>query len=336
MKIKIFYVLLYNFLLFACLQSTANTPVQKTTSTTPPTVNLTPTSNYPLEPTLSQSKIATIEASMTQTVQQRLIDCDGFPDADWQMPISTSNDLWRVKFCKNGDTKLPYTKFIKKDGTAIWNIPFYDTYGVTQKQEGRPNGITDGRMVIAHWSPDGKYVYLKPDWCCTTIPGTVFYNAFALYRLNLFTGELGEIIPPGYYSIAFSPSAKFLVFSDGKVFHLLNLRDNKDEQIKLDVDYIGLGHFTWSENEEQLFFVGALEGWEKNLSNPSPDNNGFSLLLLDTRKMLIKTLIKNDHRLLAPLDKNEWKSENELVLVDMYANSYIYNIDSGKLSLVPR
>lgn len=336
MKIKTICIFLSTFLLVSCAESITSLPISKATSTMLPTLEVTPTSAYLLEPTLSPSTIVTIEASMTQAVQQRLIDCDGFPDADWQFPISTSNNLWRVEFCKDENTKLPYTKIIKKDGTITWIIPFHETYGITQKQANHPNSITNGRMVIVHWSPDGRYVYLKPDWCCIDIPGTSFYNAFALYRLDLFTGNLAEIIHPGYYSITFSPSAKYLVFSDGKIFHLLNLKDNKHEQIRLDVDYIGLGYFTWTKNEEQLFFVGALEGWEKNLSNPSPDNNGFSLLSLDLRKMFIKTLITNDRRLLAPPNQNEWRTENELVLVDTYANSYIYNIDSGNLSLLPK
>jgi hypothetical protein len=128
----------------------------------------------------TKSAYLTEMAQSDQLEQQNEEDCLGYPDKLWQNPNPSSNKDWRLAFCINNDTKLPYTKFIKRDGTLSWGVPFYETYGVNTKSLDIPDGIKYGGMLVAFWSNDGRYAYLEPDWCCVDGPGLVFINGWAL------------------------------------------------------------------------------------------------------------------------------------------------------------
>jgi len=284
--------------------------------------------------------LATTIAGATQTAQQDDIDCGGHPYINANVR-SAPNKLWRINFCLDAKN-LPYTKFIQVNGAATWQVPFYETYGVTMKTRDFPEGIKNGSMAPVYWSSDGEYVYLNSYWCCLDGPGMGFVDVYGLYRLNLFTGKLETILPHGG-AIKFSPNEKYLSYSDNiDEIHILNLEDGADQAFQLSQKYVNVGYFFWSPDSKKLIFVGALDHWEDNIFfDATPETkNGFSLLLLDLETMKVTTLLDNDIRMFTPGSystekRNFWLDNDNIYLAGSEeGKTYLYDIAKRQLSLI--
>jgi hypothetical protein len=268
-------------------------------------------------------------AQSDQLEQQNREDCLGYPDFLRQNPNPKTNKDWRIAFCLTSDTHLGYTKIIKRDGTLSWIIPFYETYGINAKSSDFPDGIKDGEMLLTHWSSDGRFVYIEPYWCCVDGPGYRLYNTWALYRLNLNTGFIRTILPPGTYSTSISSDDKFLIYGHGEELSLLNLDTMGENRINTNPVYDEIGFFDWSPESDKVIFIGATGAWwEEN-------DNGLSLLVLDLKSMVTTILIQNDNRLIEPLSyatgNTSWINSDEIKLMDSYGNKYLYRLSTKTL-----
>src|SRR5688572_1196542 len=87
------------------------------------------------------------------------------------------------------------------DGKILWSISYENKLGAFEPG-----------WHPFYWSPDGKYVYFTcyhgPDDGSTKFFGNALKDGDCIYRFDVDTGELVELIPeikPGYYAFAISP-----------------------------------------------------------------------------------------------------------------------------------
>ena len=117
-----------------------------------------------------------------------------------------------------------------------------------------------------YWSQDGKFIYMAVlhagEGSSTKFFGNAFSDGDGIFRINVETGELAEIIPeiyPGYYAFSFSYDGKLLVYANQtetpvKV-KLLNLITFQEETIITgEVDVLEIGAFGWSANQDRLVY----------------------------------------------------------------------------------
>ena len=292
---------------------------------TPTFPALTPTITMTFRPGKSPSDFATLITHVTQIAQQYEKDCNGHLGRGFgagDLPYSPDH-VWRLSSCRDPKTGFLYTKVIQVNGSKSWVVPFYELFAAKIKDSSFLKGIKDsGQMVVAHWSGDGKYVYFYPFVCC--IDGPVIFNGVPdLYQLALDTGKLMKVIPSGG-RVGFSPDDHYLAYRTlPATLHLLNLQTNEDKAFILDSNYVNLGVFSWSPDSRKLVFVAALQDWDKNAFEPTPvSQNGFSLILLDLKTMMITTLIDNDMRMLVPDvgsygGSEPWMDDDSLDLIPM-------------------
>lgn len=146
------------------------------TQVSAPATKITLVSNNTLSPIKPGTSLATLAARATEISQQDKTDCAGYPDKFIAtIPGYSPNGNWRYTFCLDPNTRYPYTRLIQVHGSRMWDIHFYTIYGSIMKSDTYPNGITEGQMLVVHWSKDEKYVYIRPYWCCVDGPGMLFF-----------------------------------------------------------------------------------------------------------------------------------------------------------------
>jgi len=300
------YLLVMVLLMGSCAPSTesptsvyvATQPIISTitlipTTTKLPTFTLTvPTATISVTPTPSYaSTVTSPEFGLFPTWRI----CDGAIKPNYENDLSPDGN-WLAVSCQPADlSKFVGTKITQLHGTTIWEVSFYDLYGIYQKSTVLPEGIQDGEMQVVHWTMDGNYVYLNPDFCCVDVPQNIFFsrfqNSLGIYRLDLLSGEItatlqpfrGDMIP-GYVA-SFSPSGKYLVYviaGEPRNVHIYNLQTGDTFIITLDEQYIASGLFEWSQDSKRAIFVAAKASWSDWETSIS---NGISYYLLDLKTL---------------------------------------------------
>lgn len=246
MKIWLAICVLLLFCLIACTPkavtpSPSNPPTGTASPTFTQTVGPSPRPSKSPSPTISP---ATVSARKTLFAAP-VVSCNSNFSPDHE---------WTILTCDHGDTKVS-----RNDGSASWEVPFYEKYGMFY-------GIKDGTMGLQHWSKDNQFAYFIPYFCCLDVPESDFFNDFrlgpALYRLNLNSGKITTTLPPDLndmvagYSFAFSPNDKYLVY-DGphSALSLYELKTGKTEEIDLGDEYLFYGRYNWSADSKQLAFI---------------------------------------------------------------------------------
>ena len=205
---------------------------------------------------------------------------------------------------------------IRMDGTKEWSLSSDSLIGP----------YTDHFVNVAHWSNDGKYVYVSVN------PHTdgywePFHQGFALYRLNLESGQIGETLPLDendwkYYSLSFSPNDSWLAYimTDQSPV-ILNIRDVQtgiDQSIEFDPKYNSGGGFVWSPDGQKLVF--SITQYDPNI----PGLVATSVIMWDSETSNITTLIKDNEEVLVPV---EWVDETKIVLQALYENDTKIEVD---------
>jgi len=157
------------------------------------------------------------------------------------------NGLWVEVFCSSGTIEI-----VRVDETKKWEVSSDTLISYGAEYFGGVN----------HWSNDGAYAYIgfNPHTDGYWEP---FHQGIVLYRLNLETGQIGEVLPLvrsnwRYYSFAFSPNDRrlaYIVTDQSPV--ILNIRDMQsgDEQsFEFDPKYNTGGEFVWSPDSQKLVF----------------------------------------------------------------------------------
>lgn len=252
-------------------------------------------------------------------------------------------DDWAVLTCSplqpnhsavtNIDYKDSYTIIGNAALSKSWTIPYKDFMWASERFQ---------YLATVRWSQDGNYVFLTPAGSSSGIfyHPMGFIDGYILYRFNLNTGVLETILPFDEQGYAFSPSQynQYLAYvapSEKGTIHILNLTSQDKRKTEVKGDCADVGGFVWKSDGINLIFVCKING----LANES---SGTSIFSLNTNNMEIKTILKNDKRLLFPTslltkDRNGsyWTDTGSLFLESQNDNKmYVLDINTGTVTPV--
>ena len=211
---------------------------------------------------------------------------------------SSPNGQWVEVFCSQDTIEI-----VRMDETRKWEV----------SSDTLINPYTEYFGNVNHWSNDGVYAYIDFD------PHTdgywePYHQGIVLYRLNLETGQISEVLPLGksdwiFYSLAFSPNDRrlaYLVTDKSPV--ILNVRDMQtgDEQsFEFDPKYNTGGGFVWSPDSQKLVF--SVTQYDTSVG----EYIATTIMSWDTDTSKIAELIKDHH---SQLEAVEWIDETKILL----------------------
>ncbi len=192
---------------------------------------------------------------------------------------------------------------IKTDRTKEWNLSSELLIGP----------YTGHFVHTAHWSIDGKYVYVDVN------PHTdgywePFHQGMVLYRVNLETGQVHEILPQGkqdviFYSYGFSPDDSQLAYivtdKSPVVLKLRDLETTAERSFEFDTKYDTGGGFVWSPDGQKLVF--SVTQFDRTPSQYIAT----SIILWDRETGQLTELVK-DHK--SQMEAIEWIDETKIKL----------------------
>lgn len=290
------------------LPSTTPFPFPTTTATLVPSPTLR---------SATLSVVSTMDAIVAQKPELKefyryYLECVYVPYACVSPGLGLSpNGEWAVFF--NGSS----IKIISVNNTEEWEVSFSELSG-TQGA---------GTVSVAHWSKDGKFIYVFPRQDGADGGYEWFWGSkwVKLYRLDLETGAW-EDTKMGY-GFSFSPNNQYLAYRSEQGIHIHDLITEQEKVIQ--VNYAEYGRFTWSPDSQQIVFVASLN--EDDLENRE---NGFTALLLDANNQTIKTLFENNTEFLYPV---EWVDANHVLFEKIFmgfGERYELNLDIGEFTSI--
>lgn len=321
-------------------EDSTNTPSPTATKASTGT-SIVPTITIPVSSTpIPVTTVPPPGFSSLLTAQVSWSVCDGAGEPHYEKDLSPNGE-WLAVVCEPKDLlKFIGTKIVSLDGNVIWDVSFYDTYGVFQKKAFPPDGIRKGRMSVVHWTKDGNYAYLVPYFCCVDEPENIFFNYFqntwALYRLDLRTGKITATLPPfsnGFtsgYNASISPADKYLIYvisNSPRDIHISNLQTGDIFTINVDKQYVAGGRFSWSQDGNKAVYMAVRSGW--SYGNASIEN-GVSYFLLDLKtQSSIHLFDKQDrHRV-------SWTQDGNIILHNASGkDALFYNLQDNKFTVV--
>ena len=231
------------------------------------------------------------------------------------------NNAWTVSIYSPTDRNAPQftTSIIQADGDFEWTL----NYRTSQFGE-------EAYYSPFYWTNDNQYLYLvitrAMDGCGKVLE---FYKGSGLFKLDLNTGKLSEIVPEmplASYSFSISPSEKMLANAEeGETPISIQIKDifgTNENSITLDKKYQGAGNFFWFPSEEAILFVAKEEVCG---SEPS-----YTLITLNLSTSKTEVIFEN-------LDKNltavEWESANILRMSDQEGKQWLLDLTSNQLTL---
>lgn len=318
-------------LMSACSPATPSPqqlPVSLSTASLMPTQLPVPTE------TITPSHVSTGQAeatayTSTQIAKEReaMADCLGHPSGAHSPDRYYSLEKnWYIAYCEYPDTHFNYTAIIKADNSTRWEVPFYETWGSQQISDAWPDGIKDGEMSLLAWSPDEKYVFLNPYFCCLDGPGMMFVAGYGLFQINTATGVITEI-DNGATAFALSSDTKKLVRYDydTKQVVIQNLETGNNVTFEVNQQFEIVGIFKWSPDGDKVVFSAADENW-------FDEKSGFTLYLIDLNKNAIKQLLYEPPHYYVAV---EWSTNEEIIIAEVtYPPQYKFNITTDQLSLL--
>ena len=219
------------------------------------------------------------------------------------------NGSWAVFFTGEG------IRIIGVNGIQEWEVTFSELSG-TQGA---------GTVSVAHWSQDGKYVYVFPfqDGADGGYEWFWGWQGTKLIRLDLETGAW--IDTKMGYAFSFSPDDHFLAYRSEEGIHIHDLVTGHEKVIG--VEYPQYGRFTWSPDNQKILFVAT-----SNKTDLENRENGFTALLLDVKNQTIQKVFENNTEFLYPV---EWKDANNVILeklFDGFGEQYNLHLNTGVIT----
>jgi hypothetical protein len=208
------------------------------------------------------------------------------------------NSQWVEVFCSTDTLEI-----VRLDETQKWEV----------SSDTLINPYTEYFGGVNHWSNDGAYAYITFD------PHTdgywePYHQGIVLYRLDLQTGQISEVLPLGksdwiFYSFAFSSNDRRLAYIvTDKSPVILNIRDmqtGNEQPFEFDPKYNTGGRFVWSPDSQKLVF--SITQFDTNIY----DYIATSIILWDKDKSELTELI-TDYQ--GELRANEWINETKIAL----------------------
>lgn len=238
----------------------------------------------------------------------RLDDWPSLPDAPTPGIITwfyTSPDgLWLAEVRYESLNAEAHIQLIVRsaDGSISWLI--------IDKTE--PLDLGQRLPGIVHWSRTGPFLYFAnssvPDGC------PLFPILHDLYRLDLITGQISEILSPDKWAwaVALSPDEKSLAYltsgqqhyAGGKLI-LRNLETGAEQMVALPESAETWG-LVWSPDSMHLAYT-------QSTSEANCKPSAFSIGTLDTQTLRQTVLVQDDPRLLETV---QWPEASRILLTD--------------------
>lgn len=208
------------------------------------------------------------------------------------------------------------------DGKILWSISYENKLGAFEPG-----------WHPFYWSPDGKYIYFTcyhgPDDGSTKFFGNALKDGDCIYRFDVDTGELVELIPeikPGYYAFAISPDGSQLVYANqtetSVKIKLLDV-NNFDERVLLTADekILEMGSFGWSPKLDKIIFT--------TLEIPEDEKRAYSIFMLDLKSLKTQVLISDVNEWLG---LESWDEQGRIYYRDTYRRVWELNLKSKMLT----
>lgn len=282
---------------------------------TPPFTNTVLPVSSPTLPPATLAVVSTMDAIVTkkpelQDLYRYYQECVYMPYACVSPGLGLSpNGEWAV--------------FFTGDGIQIVNVDGSKEWGVTFSELSSTQGA--GIVSVAHWSKDGKYLYVFPrqDGADGGYEWFWGWQGTKLIRLDL---EMGTWIDTNMgYAFSFSPDDQYLAYRSDEGIHIHDL-DTAQEKI-VPVRYAEFGRFTWSPDSQNILFVATL--YETDIENRE---NGFSCLLLNVTTNEIQVVLENNLDFMYPV---QWNEKNRVIvekLFEGFGERYNLEVDTGVIT----
>jgi hypothetical protein len=170
-----------------------------------------------------------------------------------------------------------------------------------------------------------------------------FRDNNALYRLNLYNGEINSVLPYSKkeYALSLSPNGTYLAYAEfgSTPVHLQDMNNDNEKTITLNNNYVLTGDFAWTSDSSNLIFASAMNGWEDG-------DGGISIYKVTIKDNHLENILLNDKRLLIPFPEYEtnsyWSNENLLHVKSLNYLSYEYeylsdlalDVQSGNITVL--
>lgn len=244
-----------------------NSPI----STSAPPTRPVPTAAAPLTqpvPTLTPAPSITPHGTLESSWALFAEKCRGYyfqtsfvsPTLEWAI----CRDAQKIVAVNRADVRWEFGV------TAAYGLPYFES-----------------EVDPLFWSPDNQYVFIKS--YSAWDGGYMFGTTHAIWRMDLRTGQVSEIIKPrvtdGYlggapYAVSISPTGRRLVYIQQEVSPLTlivaDIQTGETQEIELQSRFEGAGIFFWSPDGTKLLF---------KLGGPYRSEDGeptyFSMMLVD-------------------------------------------------------
>ena len=323
------------------LQSSATIPEPSTTATNTPTQTPAPT----YTPRATRTPTSTIEPYVPPTIAPATVlaeatieavvsPCgDGQRIEPWQWIESLSpNGQWVAFQCYSEELGT-YANITGIDSSLSWQVSYEQTYAANHEEA---KGIA-ALVIPFHWSADGRYFYLTIHIDAIDGPAVALYNGHALYRLELASGQIAEVLPPVMpffsYVMSISPNSRFLVYTragENEMFYVRDFQTGDEHVHELDASFDTTAFFQWSEDNKKLAFSAV----HRDLIWGEDYSAGMSLFLLELETGNLSLLLQNPRNLYYPTG---WLSPTQIyvsILFESY-DTAPYIFDLGTMMLYP-
>jgi hypothetical protein len=314
-------------LLTACGQAMTSLPSNTQTKVYFPIPTETPEPTKAFTPTMSLTPTATFIPTQTvpaptlyalMTITPFIHSCNN--PSEWRL---SPDGQWFAESCQRETRDGPgYIKVLNIYKKREWRVDFDMTrYG------------NDGCLYIVHWSNDGKFLYVAPSPMIDSID-LIYPDGIALLRLNLFTGQINEILSKNLYAFSFSAGNKLAYVSDPfrspQKLNILDLHTWNVRQFILS-GYCSVGGMLWDPTEEQIVF----EASQCNDTSDPYHATSFMLVLVNLEDGSQKQLWASEKRLPGPL---VWKADSPVYANWEIAEFYdkkCWSLNLGTRELLP-
>ncbi len=235
------------------------------------------------------------------------------PDGRWTATMQQS------EIVELADSWEFYNSLTVTDGVTIWE----------PAGGWRGHGLGMAYLDVYRWGADGRTLYFANN---VLVDGCgLFANFTDLYRLDLETGEITELLPENssrYLHLSPDESILASVSWDGNQLwlNLINPETEAENRMPLTAggESAQAGNLVWSPDGESALITVAY--------NPCLPDWSHSTLLVDVAGLTTTTLIDHDPR---RFTISEWLNGDTALLLDESGNRWQLHIPSGEVTREP-
>lgn len=221
------------------------------------------------------------------------------------------NGQWAAVYCS-----LDTLEIVRIDETKSWEMSANALIN--------PGG---GYFVgVNRWSNDGTYAYIDFD------PHTdgywePYHQGIVLYRLNLETGQISEVLPLvrsdwKFYSFAFSPNDRRLAYivtdRSPVILKIVDIQTGHEQSFEFESKYNTGGAFLWSPDSQSVVF--SITQYDPTIQ----EHVATSIVLCEWKRPLCTMLHTEDKDVLVPV---KWVNDSIITLQVMYRDEMKFELN---------